>query len=314
MLATTLKKTRALAVSIMALAGTVAGAGIATAEPAKDTSQQSNESSDAMQQLMDGIEVPKISPANITIYIPPSGLSTDLTNPALPRVSGIHQFLSLGADKDNFALTLPYNALWTTGLMTYNESRTEGTLKAIAMIKAIHLACPQAKIHLYGYSEGADVGAHVVQMISHDNGPIPKESLGSAVFQGNPVRQTNGTHAAGSAQVPGEGLFNPVDYGDQSDKVMEVCNKHDVVCNTSYVAPNLYHWYSEAISRSAPLRGQVDITGLVTKFSPQILGKSAVELPHAAVGWFLHSTDYYLWTPQVRNQGEQFIRDHYAKP
>ena len=247
----------------------------------------------------------------MTVYIPPSGLSTPISNPLIPHPGGIHQQTTMTQYPKNVVLTLPYNALWTTGLFTYNESRNSGVRSANIALRAIHNQCPGARIHLYGYSEGADVGAHIVQSISQGRGPIPKNTLGASVFQGNPVRNSNGTRSAGSAE-PGKGLFTPVNYGDQAGKVMELCNAQDVVCNTSNVAPNFYYLYEDFISNSAPLRGQYDIRSLIARTTPERAARAGVEVPPAVVGWVLHSTDYYLRTPHVRNTGENFIRAHYA--
>lgn len=262
-----------------------------------------------MGKWAEGLKLNDVCPANVTIYIPPSGASADVSNPFIPSFGGVHQQLTMNNYPNNMTVSLPYNALWTTGLMTYNESRNSGIRNANIALQAINNQCPNARIHLYGYSEGADVGAHIVQSISQNRGPIPKNTLGSAVFQGNPVRNTNGTHSAGSAPN-GTGLFAPVDYGDQADKVMETCNADDVVCNTSNLAPTLYYIYGDFIANSAPLRGQFDLREAIQRYNPETTVRSASELPASVYGWGRHIADYEFLTPYVRNQGEGFIRSH----
>ena len=270
-----------------------------------------NEKANTIDEWNKSLNIKNTCPANVTIYIPPSGASTPLSNPLLPHFGGVHQQVTLNDYPTNIALTLPYNALWTTGLITYNESRDSGIRSATKALSGVHEQCPNARIHMYGYSEGGDVGAHIVQNISQGRGPIPKQTLGSAVFQGNPVRNTVGTHSAGSAPK-GRGLFAPVPYGDQADKVMEVCSAGDVVCNTSNIAPNLYYLYEDYISNSAPLRGKFSLREVIRRATPEIIARSGLEVPKSVVGWILHSTEYYTITRSDRNAGEDFIRAHYA--
>ena len=269
------------------------------------------ESNSRMKEWTDNLNLSDKCPVNVTLYIPPSGTSSNFSSSLIPHLGGIHQSVTMTDYPKNVVVSLPYNAMWVTGLFTYNESRDSGIANAKTSLKSIHSQCPGSKIHIYGYSEGADVGAHIVNSISQGKGPIPKQTLGSAVFQGNPVRNTKGTHSAGTAG-PGKGLFTPVDYGDQAGKVMEVCNLNDVVCNTSSMAPNLYYLYEDAISNSAPLRGKYDIKTLLQRITPKTAVRAGLEIPNSLMGWYRHSTDYYLWTPWVRNQGERFIKSHYA--
>lgn len=177
-------------------------------ERAKSLTQ---ESSSSIKKWTDNLNLSDKCPANVTLYIPPSGASSDFSSGLVPHLGGIHQSVTMTDYPKNVVVSLPYNAMWVTGLFTYNESRNSGIRNAKTSLKSIHSQCPGAKIHIYGYSEGADVGAHIVNSISQGRGPIPKRTLGSAVFQGNPVRNTKGTHSAGTAG-PGKGLFTPVDF------------------------------------------------------------------------------------------------------
>lgn len=269
------------------------------------------ESSSHIKKWTDNLNLSNRCPANVILYIPPSGSSSIFSSGLAPHFGGVHQQVTMNDYPKNVVISLPYNAMWTTGLFTYNESRNSGIRNAKTSMSSIHSQCPGAKIHIYGYSEGADVGAHIVNSISQGRGPIPKRNLGSAVFQGNPVRNIKGTHSAGTAG-PGKGLFTPVDYGDQAGKVMEMCNLNDIVCNTSSMAPNLYYLYEDTISNSAPLRGKYDIKTLLQRITPKTAVRAGLEFPNSLMGWYRHSTDYYLWTPWVRNQGERFIKSHYA--
>lgn len=306
-----MSKFRNLFVACLTFSSIVApSAAIANAQtPAQAESSQVNPQSEGVESMdawVKSLKLGDVCPANITIYIPPSGMSTPVHNPAIPTPGGIHQQATMTKYPKNVVLTLPYNALWTTGLFTYNESRDSGIRNATIALSLIHQQCPNARIHLYGYSEGADVGAHIVQSISQNAGPIPKDTLGAAVLQGNPVRNTNGTHSAGSAPH-GTGLFDPVDYGDQADKVMEVCNEDDVVCNTSNIAPTIYYIYGDFIANSAPLRGRFDLRSVVERYNPETTVRSTAEIPEAVYGWSRHIADYSILTPHVRDQAENFI-------
>lgn len=270
-----------------------------------------NDNANTVEEWNRSLNLKDTCPANVTVYIPPSGSSTSLSNPLLPHFGGVHQQTTMAEYPKNIVLALPYNALWTTGLITYNESRDAGVRSATRALSAIHEQCPNARIHMYGYSEGGDVGAHIVQNISQGRGPISKQTLGSAVFQGNPVRSTVGTHSAGAAS-PGRGLFAPARYGDQAGKVMEVCGAFDVVCNTSNIAPNLYYLYEDYISNSAPLRGKFSLREVVRRATPEIIVRSGLEVPKSVIGWIFHSTEYYTINRSARNAGEDFIRAHYV--
>lgn len=304
----------------------IAAAQVDTGTPSDPQTQQSDsmnvetqlpdfnlgaETATDMNEWTKSLNLGDVCPANVTIYIPPSGLSTPVSNPLVPHPGGIHQQVTMTQHPKNVVLTLPYNALWTTGIFTYNESRDSGIRAANTALSAIHSQCPGARIHLYGYSEGADVGAHIVESISQDRGPIPKNNFGSAAFQGNPVRSNVGTHRAGSAG-DGRGLFSPANYGDQAGKVMEICNERDVVCNTSSVAPNFYYLYEDMISNSAPLRGKISLREAVNRANPEIVARSGIEIPSAIDGWIRHATEYYTTAPYARDAGENFIRAHYA--
>lgn len=282
-------------------------------QPATPSAQAhiANSNANTIDEWTRDLHLGDTCPNNVTVYIPPSGSSTLLSNPLIPHFGGVHQQVTMNDYPTNIVLTLPYNALWTTGLITYNESRNSGIQSANKALNAIHSQCPGARIHLYGYSEGGDVGAHVVESISRGRGPIPKRVLGSAVFQGNPVRSTVGTHSAGSAQE-GRGLFTPAKYGDQAEKVMEVCGVMDVVCNTSNIAPNLYYLYEDYISNSAPLRGKFSLREAIRRATPEIVLRSGVEVPRSVVGWIVHSTQYYTLSRGARDAGENFIQAHFA--
>lgn len=269
-----------------------------------------DEKAASMDQWVKGLNLRDIAPSNVTVYIPPSGMSTPVHNPAIPTPGGIHQQATMTKYPKNVTLTLPYNALWTTGVFTYNESRDSGVRAAKMALRAIHAQVPNARIHLYGYSEGADVGAHVVESISRNQGPIPKHVFGSAAFQGNPVRSNAGTHRAGGAPN-GKGLFSPANYGDQAGKVMEVCTSGDVVCNASNIAPNIYYLYEDAIANSAPLRGKVSLREAVRRANPQVVARSGLEIPAAVQGWVRHTFGYVTIDQGARNAGENFIKAHY---
>lgn len=321
----TKKKLRSVALACLTAGTAVVGnSGIATAqvnaqpqqpEPTTESAQVpgarlGDEDATDMGEWARSLNLRDVCPANVTVYIPPSGSSTSTYNPAIPAPGGIHQQTTMTEHSKNVVLTLPYNALWTTGAFTYNESRDSGVRAANVALRDIHSQCPSARIHLYGYSEGADVGAHIVESISQGRGPIPKDTFGSAAFQGNPVRNTAGTHRAGGAPG-GRGLFTPANYGDQADKVMEVCTSGDVVCNTSNIAPNTYYLYEDTISNSVPLRGQISLREAVRRADPQVVAHSGLEIPAAVQGWLRHTFGYETIDQSARNAGEDFIKAHY---
>ena len=96
------------------------------AESANSRVNTVTENAPDMGKWAEGLKLNDVCPANVTIYIPPSGASTDFSNPFIPSLGGVHQQLTMNDYPNNVTVSLPYNALWTTGLMTYNESRDSG--------------------------------------------------------------------------------------------------------------------------------------------------------------------------------------------
>lgn len=95
--------------------------------------------------------------------------------------------------------------------------------------------CPNSKIVIVGYSEGADVVGHAAANIGAGRGAIPQERLGAVISIGSPSRSMN-SHVVGTSG-PGEGFFAPLDYGTVAGQVYELCDKFDTVCNGMYTAP-----------------------------------------------------------------------------
>lgn len=247
---------------------------------------------------------------NATIYMAPMGTNSSLYPAELPHYTDIPQYFGL-SNANNKLYTLPYDSVLTTNLKTYRETRDSGISQAKKIIQQIDSQCPHTRFHFYGYSEGADVAAHLVNSIAQGNGPISKDQLGSSVMQGNPVRQTNGVTNIGTAPVDDKPLFQPLDYGDQSNKVMEICDARDFACDTSASAPELlHHVLGDQAADVALLRGQIDIPAIISHLDPPTIFNIMAQEPSRGEGGSVHSYNYYL--PRNLLPAIGFIKQHEA--
>ena len=130
-------------------------------------------------------------------------------------------------------------------------------------------------------------------------------------MQGNPVRQTNGVTNIGTAPVDDKPLFQPLDYGDQSNKVMEICDARDFACDTSASAPELlHHVLGDQAADVALLRGQIDIPAIISHLDPPTIFNIMAQEPSRGEGGSVHSYNYYLPRNLLPTIG--FIKQHEA--
>ena len=112
-------------------------------------------------------------------------------------------------------------------------------------------------------------------------------------MQGNPIRQTKGVTNIGTAALDDKPLFEPLDYGGQSTKVMEICDAKDFACDTSASAPELlHHVLGDQAADIALLRGQIDIPAIVSKLDPQTIANIIAQVPSHGEGASVHSYNY----------------------
>ncbi|MFD4433812.1 cutinase family protein, partial [Nocardia sp. NPDC058497] len=143
----------------------------------------------------------------------------------------------------------------------YTESVATGVVRLESMIRQVHSACPQTRIALVGYSQGAHVASITAQDIGTGQGVVdpdviaavilmadPTRTVGTGLFPGTdattpaPAPGTTGTHlsllpAAPVRSVASGGGIAPTrdiaeDYGTMTGRVASLCVAGDLACDT----------------------------------------------------------------------------------
>lgn len=167
---------------------------------------------------------------------------------------------------------VPYPASfggWTEGEeeTTYAESLEVGIENAGELISQTVEACPETKIFLSGYSQGAQVASAVTRDIGAGQGPAEPDQLAGTALMSDPTREpgagvfaetgqsspgavpgttgteVSGVDAAGAAPVAEGGGIAPntsaEDFGAVSDRVASFCVPGDLACDTPENSPIL---------------------------------------------------------------------------
>lgn len=210
--------------------------------------------------------------------------------------------------------TVPYNSNWSTGMLSYEESRADGIRQGRALIARRAAACPNSVFHLYGYSEGADAMGHIVEDIAAGRGPIPAHRLGSAALMANPSRSANAQHW-GSARPNTKPLMSPqLNYGSLSNRVLEVCNFGDGFCDTETIAPHFGYAARDLTSSAAWKRDGIpaDIYPRLKEITTEYdLMKILAEAPAVPVAIAIHGGTYF-WPGGGISSSVNFIDRHLA--
>lgn len=249
---------------------------------------------------------------NLVFVVPGSINTASFLPEEVPHGAGTTRITyQLNATPGVSARMIPFNAAWPTGVISYTDSYATGFNRAKETIVRDALACPNSKVSLFGYSEGADIAAGVVEWIASGQGPVGPERVGSAVLMANPSRGFNGALAWGTAP-PGEALRPVKDYGVLAERVLEICNAGDVVCDTMNVAPTMNTINTPVLQDSALLRGQVAWDKVAESIAQAGLGTlpaMVAETPAMLAGWAVHGS--YLLPGDGVDVGEAFLRAHF---
>ncbi|WKK61442.1 cutinase family protein [Corynebacterium sp. P3-F1] len=156
--------------------------------------------------------------------------------------------------------------------MSYNDSSRDGYRVASDTMRRLADMCPNATFSITGYSEGADIGAQLVNAIGHGRGPVPANRVNSAVFISNPHLADNGGSFSGGATAANQGALERLDggYGELGPRVLDICRSDDPIC----AFPDEWRVHVDPFLRVAMFRGQVPVTELLTiiaKRSPTTL-------------------------------------------
>lgn len=270
----------------------------------------------ANQSLFDEVGGVFTCPSNIVLSIPATANSASFIPEEIPfGLGNLGNFGRLAAHPGTQVKTVPYNASWWTSAWTYTESRDMGIAAAHRILSEQAAKCPNAKFHFYGYSEGSDVASALIEGISHGQGPISPEQFGSASLIANPTRNVSAPQGRqiGATSSGTGGFFPSRDYGSTTDRVLEVCNVGDVVCDTNPTAGSLYHQHvRDAMSNTALFKGRfVDnaLYRLVESMKPETAIPALMEVPASVVGWVIHIGSYLAGG---FDQGTRHIEAHLA--
>lgn len=144
---------------------------------------------------------------------------------------------------------------------SYAKSVTVGIDNGKKLIAETVERCPETKIFVAGYSQGAQVASAIARDIGAGNGPVepdqfagaalmsdPTRAMGAPVFQGGASRSTPGAVpgtegtsvaavgvAAGAPVAEGRGISPntaAADFGAVADRVASFCVPGDLACDT----------------------------------------------------------------------------------
>lgn len=189
-----------------------------------------------------------------------------------------------------------YNSI-PGGIHSYNQTRQNGYNRAWNILARDAVHCPNAKFSLVGYSMGADIASRITQAISADRGPISADRLSSAVFIANPNRGVAGVAQAGNAPRHTKGAFGglPGGYGKLAGRVLDICRKGDVVCDTPDSASHL----STAVAKVAVLAGNVNVGEIADAVNAMTVRQRFTALPEFINGSIIHTNYYAIGGPAI---------------
>ncbi|HIW96319.1 MAG TPA: cutinase family protein [Candidatus Corynebacterium gallistercoris] len=132
--------------------------------------------------------------------------------------------------------TIHYNA--TPFLAsTYQESTRKGRVEVERALSNLANECPNSRIALVGYSQGADIAAQIAVAIGEGRGPIPADRLKQVILLASPY---NGPASQGPGSAPvetrGTGVLGAMpSYGSIAGKVTDLCVRGDMICDSAAV-------------------------------------------------------------------------------
>ena len=209
-----------------------------------------------------GVLAPSSQCAARQVVFLPGGANTIPNVPErLPHGSITAQMgAKLGTQQDTNIHFIGYQA-FPFAASTYQESTNEGYRQASAAINRIQNKCPNSKISLVGYSEGADIAARIINDAGRQRGPLKKTQLSSAVLYANPYQGGNGAAQWPADMSGATGALGHLSggFGELAPNVLEICHPNDVICNY----PKEYRGLVSPLMKMDALHGQLPLVELV---------------------------------------------------
>ena len=176
------------------------------------------------------------------------------------------------------------------GARSYEQTRDKGYSIARGLIEREAAACPNATFSLVGYSMGADIASRIVNDIANGRGPVAANHLDSAVLIANPNRSAKGEVAQAGGAPRTDGAFGEYrgGYGQLGGRVLEICRRGDLVCDTPHSAAPI----AKAFARSSIIAGfapWIQAQATVNRLSPQEQAVFYANLPMLFRGMFIHT-------------------------
>lgn len=142
----------------------------------------------------------------------------------------------------------------------YDASITQGIKQTEASVAAALKACPNAKLILAGYSQGA-AAVHDAENWLKVNKPAEFKHIAGTLLLGDPDRVTNSkAHRIGSSPITGRGFrsYFGLVHGDVADPLTtaEITNQYDIVGDFGLNVSHLITGYGVHTTYETTMKGQ----------------------------------------------------------
>ncbi|GAB3075920.1 cutinase family protein [Corynebacterium aquatimens] len=181
-------------------------------------------------------------------------------------------------------------------VLSYTDSERSGYDETNRTISRLAHQCPEANFSITGFSEGAGIGAKIINDIAYGRGPIPAQRFSSAALISNPRLGDNGGAFGGGAYEVHKGALEalPGGYGKVGSRVLDICRVDDPIC----ALPEELRSGVDPMLRVAVFRGQLPVM--------EILAATGVPVILTFLFGFGNHGKY---GPDSYNQASQWIVD-----